>query len=81
MNNFFPSVYKLKSFISVGIVITLLIGIALLYILVYSFIISSFTAQIQTNFRNIFIAVFLTTSILMIFSSLAGIYGKTAALL
>ncbi len=72
----FLSVYRLKSIISVGIVITLLIGIALLYILVYSFIISSITAQIQTDFRNIFIAVFLATSILIVFSSLSGIYGK-----
>ncbi len=75
----FLSVYRLKSIISIGIVITLLIGIGLLYILVYSFIISSITAQIQTDFRNIFIAVFLTTSILIIFSSLSGIYGKHAS--
>ena len=69
--------YHLKSLISVGIIITLLLGIALLYVLVYSFIISSITAQIQTTFRNLFIGVFLTTSILMIFSSLGGIYGTS----
>lgn len=70
-----PSVYKLKSFISVGIVVTLLIGISLLYVLVYAFIISSVTAQIQTLFRDIFIGSFLISSLLLILSSLGGIYG------
>jgi small-conductance mechanosensitive channel len=69
------SIYRLKYLISVGIVITLLIGIALLYVLVYSFIISSITAQVQPDFRTLLIAVFLSTSILMILSSLSGIYG------
>ena len=71
----FLSVYWLKSCISIGIVLTLLLGIALLYILVYAFLISSVTAQILPDFRNGFIATFLVTSILMIFSSLTGIYG------
>lgn len=44
----FPTMYRLKSLISIGIVTTLLIGISLLYILVYSFIISSVTAQVQS---------------------------------
>lgn len=43
----FLSMYRLKSLISIGIIITLLIGISLLYVLVYSFIISSITAQVQ----------------------------------
>lgn len=72
----FLSMYRLKSLISVGIVITLLIGIALLYVLVYSFIISSITAQVQPEFRTLLITIFLTSSLLMIFSSLSGIYGK-----
>lgn len=72
----FLSVYSLKSIISVGIVVTLLIGISLLYVLVYAFVISSVTAQVQAAFRNIFIGGFLTSSILLIFSSLLGIYGK-----
>jgi hypothetical protein len=46
LNRMFLSVYTLKSIISIGTVVTLLIGIALLYILVYAFIISSVTAQI-----------------------------------
>lgn len=71
----FFSVYCLKSLISIGIIVTLILGIALLYILVYSFLISSVTAQILPDFRNGFIATFMTTSILMIFSSLSGIYG------
>jgi hypothetical protein len=71
----FLSVYKLKYFISIGIVITLLIGISLLYVLVYSFIISSVTIQVQTSFRTILLAIFLSTSLLMILSSLSGIYG------
>jgi hypothetical protein len=68
--------YRLKSLISIGIIITLLIGIALLYVLVYSFIISSITAQVQPEFRTLLIAIFLTSSLLMILSSLSGIYGK-----
>lgn len=75
MPSWFPSMYNLKSVISIGIVVTLLLGVALLYILVYSFVISSIAAQVQADFRNLFIAVFLTTSLLMTFSSLAGIYG------
>lgn len=71
-----PSVYRLKYFISIGIVITLLIGISLLYVLVYSFIISSVTIQVQTGFRTVLISVFLSTSLLMVLSSLSGIYGK-----
>jgi len=71
----FLSIYRLKYFISIGIVITLLIGVALLYVLVYSFIISSITAQVQPDFRNLLMAVFLSTSLLMILSSLSGIYG------
>ena len=71
----FLSVYCLKSLISVGIVITLLMGIALLYVLVYAFLISSVTAQILPDFRNGFIATFMTASVLMILSSLSGIYG------
>ena len=67
--------YRLKYFISIGIVITLLIGISLLYVLVYSFIISSVTIQVQTSFRPILISIFLSTSLLMILSSLSGIYG------
>lgn len=46
LNRIFFSVYTLKSIISIGTVVTLLIGIALLFILVYAFIISSVTAQI-----------------------------------
>jgi len=72
---FFLTVYRLKSFISIGIVVTLLIGIALLYVLVYSFIISSITAQVQSDFRTLLLVVFLSTSLLMILSSLSGIYG------
>ena len=71
----FLSVYKLKYLISIGIVITLLIGIALLYVLVYSFIISSVTIQVQSDFRTVLIALFLSTSLLMILSSISGIYG------
>ncbi len=71
-----PSVYRLKYFISIGIVVTLLIGISLLYVLVYSFIISSVTIQVQTGFRTVLISVFLSTSLLMVLSSLSGIYGK-----
>lgn len=61
--------------ISFGIVITLLLGIILLYVLVYAFLISSVTAQILPDFRNKFIATFMTTSVLMMLSSLSGIYG------
>ena len=71
----FLSIYRLKYLISIGIVITLLIGIALLYVLVYSFIISTATIQVQTGFRTVLIAVFLSTSFLMVLSSLSGIYG------
>lgn len=71
----FLSVYCLKSLISVGIVVTLLLGIVLLYILVYAFLISSVTAQILPDFRNGFIGTFMATSVLMIVSSLSGIYG------
>lgn len=72
----FLSVYSLKSIISIGIVVTLLIGISLLYVLVYAFVISSVTAQVQPTFRNFFIGGFLTSSILLILSSLLGIYGN-----
>lgn len=71
----FLSVYLLKTLISVGIVVTLLLGILLLYVLVYAFMISSVTAQILPDFRNGFIATFMTTSVFMILSSLSGIYG------
>lgn len=71
----FLSVYWLKTLISIGIVVTLLVGIVLLYVLVYAFLISSVTAQILPDFRNGFIATFMVTSIFMILSSLAGIYG------
>ena len=72
----FLSVYKLKYLISIGIVVTLLMGVALLYVLVYSFIISSVTIQVQSDFRTILIVIFLSTSLLMILSSLSGIYGN-----
>lgn len=71
----FLSVYWLKTLISVGIVVTLFLGIILLYVLVYAFIISSVTAQILPDFRNAFIATFMTTSVMMILSSLSGIFG------
>ncbi len=71
----FLSVYCLKTLISAGIVVTLLLGIVLLYVLVYAFLISSVTAQILPDFRNGFIATFMVTSIMMILSSLSGIYG------
>lgn len=71
----FLTVYCLKTLISVGIVITLLLGIVLLYVLVYAFLISSVTAQILPDFRNGFIATFMATSVMMILSSLSGIYG------
>lgn len=71
----FFSVYCLKTFISIGIIITLLMGILLIYVLVYAFLISSVTAQILPDFRNGFIAAFMATSVLMILSSLSGIYG------
>lgn len=72
----FLSVYRLKYLVSVGIVVTLLIGIGLLYVLVYSFMISSITIQVQSDFRTLLISAFLSTSMLMILSSLAGIYGS-----
>lgn len=71
----FLSVYRLKYLISIGTVVTLCIGIALLYVLVYSFIISSVTIQVQTSFRTVLISGFLSTSLLMVLSSLSGIYG------
>lgn len=71
----FLTVYCLKSLVSMGIVITLLLGIVLLYVLVYAFLISSVTAQILPDFRNGFIATFMATSVMMILSSLSGIYG------
>lgn len=71
----FPSVYMLKSMISIGIVLTLLLGVLLIYVLVYAFLISSVTAQILPDFRNSFIVVFMALSIFMILSSLSGIYG------
>ena len=74
----FLSVYRLKYLISIGIVVTLLIGISLLYVLVYSFIISSVTIQVRSEFRTVLIAIFLCTSLLMILSSLSGIYGTLA---
>ena len=74
----FLSVYRLKSIISIGIVATLFIGISLLYILVYAFVISSVTAQVQATFRNIFIGGFLVSSVLMILSSLLGIIGTSS---
>jgi len=72
----FLSVYTLKSFISIGTISTLLIGISLLFVLVYAFIISSVTAQIESDFRNFFIGMFFFSSIMMIASSIAAIYGK-----
>ena len=72
----FLSVYRLKYLISIGIVVTLLIGISLLYVLVYSFIYSSITIQVKSDYRTVLIAIFLSTSLLMILSSLSGIYGK-----
>ena len=75
----FLSVYWLKSMISVGIIITLLLGVALLYVLVYAFLVSSVTAQILPDFRNIFIGTFMTLAVLMILSSLSGIYGTHVA--
>lgn len=72
----FLTVYTLKSFISIGIVITLLLGIILLYVLVYAFLVSSVTAQILPDFRNSFIAIFMTASVMMMLSSLSGIYGN-----
>jgi uncharacterized BrkB/YihY/UPF0761 family membrane protein len=72
----FLSIYQLKYLISIGIVVTLLIGVALLYVLVYSFIISSITAQVQPDFRTLLTGVFLSTSLCMILSSLSGIYGN-----
>ena len=72
----FLSVYKLKYLISIGIVGTLLLGVSLLYVLVYSFIISSVTIQVESSFRTFLIALFLSTSLLMILSSLSGIYGN-----
>lgn len=71
----FLSVYLLKSLISIGIVITLLLGVTLLYVLVYAFLVSSVTAQILPDFRNSFIATFMVLSVMMILSSLSGIYG------
>lgn len=71
----FLSVYCLKTLISVGIVVTLLLGIILLYVIVYAFLISSVTAQILPDFRNGFIATFMVASLMMILSSLSGIYG------
>ena len=50
-------------------------GIVLLYVLVYAFLISSITAQVLPDFRNAFIATFMMTSFLLIFSSLGGFYG------
>ena len=71
----FLSVYLLKSFISLGTIATLLIGIGLLFVLVYAFIISSVTAQIESDFRNFFILMFFLSSVMMIVSSVAAIYG------
>lgn len=71
----FLSVYCLKTLISAGIVVTLLLGILLLYVIVYAFLISSVTAQILPDFRNVFIATFMVASLMMILSSLSGIYG------
>ena len=71
----FLTVYWLKSMISIGIVITLILGVVLLYVLVYAFLVSSVTAQILPDFRNGFIGIFMSLSILMILSSLSGIYG------
>jgi hypothetical protein len=71
----FLSVYLLKSFISLGTIATLLIGIGLLFVLVYAFIISSVTAQIESDFRNFFILMFFLSSVMMIVSSIVAIYG------
>lgn len=76
----FLSVYRLKYLISIGTVVTLCIGIALLYVLVYSFIISSVTIQVQTSFRTVLISGFLSTSLLMVLSSLSGIYGTSLSI-
>ena len=73
----FISVYSLRYLISIGIVITLHIGISLLYGLDYTIINSSDTIQVQTEFRTILISMFLSTSLLMILSSLSGIYGTS----
>ena len=76
----FLSVYLLKSFISLGTIATLLIGISLLFVLVYAFIISSVTAQIESDFRNFFILMFFLSSVMMIVSSVAAIYGIFCAI-
>jgi hypothetical protein len=60
---------------SVGVITTLILGILSLYVLVYAYLASMFTASLLPNFRFGFIIIFLGTSALMIFSSLAGIYG------
>ena len=71
----FFSVYILKSAISIGTLVTTIIGISLLYVLVYAFIISSVTAQIESSFRTFFVLIFVASSIMMIVSSIAAIYG------
>lgn len=72
----FISVYSLKYVISIGVIITLMMGIALLYVIVYGFLISSVAAQALPFFRNAFIGTFLTISVLLILSSLSALYGK-----
>jgi uncharacterized membrane protein (DUF485 family) len=65
----------LKSLISIGIFATLFLGIAFVYVLLYAFIISLMSAQVLPDIRNGFIIGFISTSIMMIVSSLVGIYG------
>ena len=72
----FISVYSLKYIISIGVIITLTMGIALLYVIVYGFLISSVTAQALPSFRNAYIAIFLTISVSLILSSLSALYGN-----
>jgi hypothetical protein len=69
------SMYMLKTFLSIGMGTTLILGIILLYVLLYAFLISQITAQILPEIRNGFIIAFVATSIMMIISSLVGIYG------
>jgi hypothetical protein len=71
----FLSMYMLKTFLSVGIVTTLLLGIISLFVLLYAYLTSIITAQFLTDIRDGFIIAFITTSIMMIISSLGGIYG------
>lgn len=71
----FLSMYILKSLISIGIFATLFLGITFIYVLLYAFIISSMSAQVLPDIRNGFIIGFIVIAIMMIVSSLVGIYG------